>query len=108
MPGRRLCREIPGRKRQRLVAHGIGLGRVVGTQAHASELDPQERIVRLDPQCALDGSRGLPVVPAVRLGVGLRDERARGGTEPELSLRRGVRRWRRRLRQLVSAAVDNG
>ena len=74
-PGGRLCLRIAGGKRQRLVTHAIRLTVIARGIPHPAELDPQQRIVRLDAHGSLDGRRGQAEISAAHLFVCLRDER---------------------------------
>src|SRR5215470_3040486 len=55
LPRRSLRLAIPSGERQRLVTHAVRLTVVTRGVTHATELDPQQRIVRLDAHRALDG-----------------------------------------------------
>src|SRR6266513_6224238 len=84
-PTRGLGRRVPGGKRHGLAPHRIGLRGVAFAEAHAPELDPQQRVVRLDAQRPLEGRRRLTELAAAGLRVRLRDERSRRGAETELT-----------------------
>ena len=74
-PGRCLRLRITRRKRQRLVAHAIRLTVITRGVANPAQLDPQQRIIRLDAHCPLDGGCGQSEIAAAHLLVRLRDER---------------------------------
>src|SRR6266513_838353 len=97
VPGRRLRAGICGGERQRLAAHGLGLRRVVLGKPHPPELDPQQRIARLDAQCALERRGRLTVLAAAGLGARLRHQRA--GRRAEVKLPRRARRGLLRRRR---------
>ena len=91
---------IPRGESESLVPQAIRLRRIALAQPNLPQLDPEQRILRLDAQRALQGCRGGSVVTAGLLLMRLRNER-RGGHGLRLRGRNGsgfLERDRCRLR----------
>ncbi len=87
-PGLFLRALITARQRERLAAAALGLVGLAFQESQSTEFDPQQRIIRLDAQRAVE-RRGGAVNIAVRcLVVRLSHEREGGGRQTILARRR--------------------
>ncbi len=92
-PGLLLCAVIAARDRERFPGAAFRLAGLAFQEPQSPDFYPQQRIIRLDAQRAIERRRRTVNIAVRRQGSRLIHERESGGREVILARRRGQMRW---------------